>query len=158
MTKRLEPVVITTTTHALAVAIYTHQMVLGALTLFGLADTSAFGEVTGAPVADAWAMLMLLAGFLAVKSAMSSRNNVLSALKKEGIAAGTLSLISAAYAYCLFAAYGIGFRVTTQSYTILIAIGCGFRVYQIIRDYRRAKRALEGPSETVRVLGQREGE
>lgn len=151
-----QPVTITTTTHALAVSIYALQATQGALYLLDLANAASMSDWLGQVFADVWAMVLLLAGIAAVAATQMSKDYTRPALRAESAACVALAVASLFYEVTLVRGNGIGEVVTTQSYALMVAIGCGFRVWQIRREQRRVHAALVPPQKTTPVLADEE--
>lgn len=145
-------VTITTTTHALAVSIYALQAAQGALYLVGLAEAKTMTVWVGPVVASVWAMVLLVAGCAAVVATRLARESPMPALVAEAWACVALGAASAWYEVTLVVGNGWTEVVTTQSYALMVAVGCFCRLYQIRREHKRVTAALTEPVKTTPVV------
>lgn len=141
----MNQVVITTTTHALAVWVYALQGVQAVLYLIGLAQAKSMTILAGPIAVDVWSIIVLFASVVAVAATRLAKTSPRHALRYELIAALTIAAGSLWYEYTLFIANGPTEVVTTQSYALTIAFGCLARAWQIRRETKKLGALDRGP-------------
>ena len=150
------PLEITTTTHAIAVSIYFLQSIQGMLYIVGLAQAVTMTAIAGPAVVGIWSLILVLGGALAALATRAAKKNPMPALKVEMWAIMALVVANLWYEATLVIGNGPLGVVTTQSYAIMLVVGCAARIVQIRKERKRILAALKRPHLTP-VIADEEG-
>lgn len=139
----MKPVTVTSPTHASAVAFVLGQLALAVQLVNGTATTRALDTAIGRGAAWVVPVVMIAAcaGVLTSVATMKRLADPSDALRLEGVSWALLGIVSLAYAWSLTSTYGWPGGATTQTYAWSFGVGCCGRVWQILRDLTRYKRA-----------------
>ena len=135
----MQPLQITTTTHAMTIASYVMCVVLGVLHATGAATHQAVTEAVGAGGVGAWVLLMIGGAITALAGAMLAPRQAVptGALVVEAAGAAALALTLTGYAVSLTVWFGWSGGPTTQTLAYGLGIGAAARLAQIIHELRR---------------------
>ncbi len=141
-----KPMVITTTTHAMALAVYALLIVLAGGFLINLIAARSLTEMIGQVGVSAWALVFLAGGLCSLIGALWSPRMAIPrrALRTEAV--GCVAL-TAAMGTLLWSYMGSG-AFATQVMSTAFILGALFRALQIRRELRNLRRALVNPEPT----------
>lgn len=149
MTSR--PVTITSPTHALGISAVVTQATLALMLLLGYGTTDAVGTMLSLDVADVLLPLLMftasvgaLGSIVAVASAQCRNSaTLLPAMRIELACKIALTFTTLTYTLALIQHYNFTEAPNITTYTLIAGLGFAARSWQIRRDMRRVKVALE---------------
>ena len=151
----MRPLQITTTTHAAVLALYGMALALAAAHVTGQATHVALDKAIGPAGVGAWIVVMVVGSLAALAGALWAPRCPLPVTALAVEAGGTTALAAAfaTYELGLWADYGPGQAVTTQTLAAGLAVGALARTAQIVLELRRIDRARAAtPERTTRAL------
>lgn len=151
----MQPLQITTTTHAMTIASYTMCAVLGVLHATGAATHQAVTEAVGAGGVGAWILLMIGGAITALAGAMLAPRQAVptGALVMEAAGTAALALTLTGYAVSLTVWFGWSGGPTTQTLAYGLGLGAAGRAAQIVFELRRLRAAQASATAAGPVLG-----
>lgn len=141
------PLVITTPTHAVALATYAGQACLGVLYVIGVASADSMRSLVGGTVTTLWALALFSCGLMCLIAAMTApgRPDPDPALRLEFYGAVGLAGLCLLYEVTLVSGFGFLGVATTQVLALSVAGGALGRAVQIKRERGKLARARAHP-------------
>ena len=140
----MKTLLLTSSTHAFAYSTYGTQAAFGLVIIIGGVSIQPLSALLFLPVVGVVLFFAGLAGLYAITITHRDPNPA-PGLRIEARAAWGVLAMNLVFAASLVAAYGLGRGVATLIYVLGIAVACGFRLWQIRRDCKNLKAALEHP-------------
>lgn len=145
----MKPLTITSTTHAAALSTYAALALLGGAWATDAATAGHLIDRAGQTFTALWALTVLVAGLVALVSALVTPHVPIpkDTLTCEGVACVALAVCTAIYGWSIYGA---------NAHATMVMCGCFFvgtawRAWQISRELRRIRHALEA-DETAETL------
>ena len=151
----MQPLQITTTTHAMTIASYVMCGILAVLHAIGAASHTAVTEAVGEAGVGVWVLLMLVGAVTALGGALTAPHHAVptAALVVEAVGALLLALTLTGYAVSLTMSFGWSGGPTTQTLAYGLGLGAAGRAAQIVLELRRLCAARATATVADPVLG-----
>jgi len=151
----MQPLQITTTTHAMTIASYVMCGVLAGLHATGAASHTAVTEAVGPGGVAVWVLLMLVGAVTALGGALAAPHHAVptAALVVESVGSLLLALTLTTYAVSLTLSFGWSGGPTTQTLAYGLGLGAAARTLQIVLELRRLCAARASATAADPVLG-----
>lgn len=148
MAHRREALMVTTTTHAYVIALYSLLAFLGGLHVTEVAAHTAMVNLVGEPWSAVWSLMHVLAGLCALFGALAARFMANPAFTLWIEAAGIAGLVAvyALYTLALWKDFGLTGVMVTQVFGWTVVLGGVARIAQIVVETRRIRQAVADPA------------